>query len=239
MRGRTVINPVKFVVDLVYGHKPLLALVILINIVGSLFGLYYYWEQLMMTPWYYWLFVPDCPLYTFLMIFALIFIAAGKRFDTFNVVTAVGLAMYGAWTMLVLLYFREVYFAPGNALMSAALWISHCGMALESVLLLPYIKKTGIISWLIAGAWFLVQTFFDYFVPFTYAGLPMRLHPLAIMEYYTRGAISFDFLLSRLEVVMYMTFAMAVIFTAAMFVLSRAWDIRLSGGSRTQKELDT
>lgn len=223
------------VVDLVYGHKALLALVILINIVGSLFGLYYYWDQLMMTPWYYWLFVPDCPLYTFLLIFALIFIAAGKRYDTFNVATAVGLAMYGAWTMFVLLFFSEVYFAPENALMSVGLWVSHGGMALESILLMPYIKKAGVFFWLIAGAWFLVQTFFDYFVPFTYAGLPMRLHPLAILEYYTLGTYSFGILEAKLEAMMYITFAMVLIFIVAMFALSRAWDIRLFGDSPEQK----
>ena len=217
-------NPVKFVVDLVYGDRRLLAVIILINIVGSTFGLYYYWDQLMVTPWYYWLFVPDCPLYTFFMIFALAFIAFGKRHDTFNVVTAVGLAMYGTWTMLVLLYFSELYFAPENAFMSVGLWVSHCGMALESVLLLPYIKKVGAFSWLIASAWFLVQTFFDYFIPFTYNGLTMRLHPLALLEYYSQGYAGYSILMSKLNVVMYMTFAMVIVFTLGMYVLSRVWD---------------
>jgi len=216
-----VINPVKAVVDIVYGHKPVLALVIIINIIGSLFGLYYYWEQLMMTPWYYWLLVPDCPLYTFLMIFALLFIAAGKRYDTFNVVTAAGLAMYGAWTMFVLLYFREVYFTLWNAPMSAALWVSHGGMALESVLLLPYIKKAGIVSWLIAGAWFLAHTFFDYFVPFVYDGAAMRLHPLAIMEYYAQGAAGYGYLLAKLDTMMYATFALSLFTIALLLVISK------------------
>lgn len=218
-------NPVKWVVDLVYGDRRLLALVILINIIGSAFGLYYYWQQLMMTPWYYWLFVPDCPLYTFFMIFALLFIAMGKRSDTFNVVTAVGLAMYGAWTMLVLIYFREIYFAPGNALMSAGLWISHFGMALECIFLLPYIKKAGVFSWLAAGAWFLLHDIMDYFVPFTYDGLMMRLHPLAIMEYYTQGMRGFEVLASKLDTMMYVTFAMTFIFIALIYVISRKWAV--------------
>jgi uncharacterized membrane protein YpjA len=219
-----VINPLK-IVDLVYGDRRLMALVLLINIAGSAFGLYYYWEQLMMTPWYYWLFVPDCPLYTFFMIFALIFIVMGKRHDTFNVITAVGLAMYGAWTMLVLLYFGEVFFAPENALMSSALWISHLGMALESVLLIPYIKKTGILSWLIAAAWFLLQDFMDYFVPFMYNGQIMRLHPLAIMEYYTRGLNSFPVLEAKLNMMMYATFAMTMVFPALIYILSKNWTL--------------
>lgn len=232
-----MINPVKYVIDLVYGDKRILALVIIINIIGSLFGLYYYWDQLMMTPWYYWIFVPDCPLYTFFMIFALLFIAMGKRFDTFNTITAVGLAMYGTWTMIILLYFSEVFFAPQNALMSVGLWVSHCGMALESVLLLPYIKRSGPVSWAIAGAWFLAQDYFDYFVPFTYAGLPMRLHPLAIMEYYTQGTAGISQLLSKLDMVMYLTFALTVAFIIAMFALSKIWDIKLTTRRKEQEDL--
>jgi uncharacterized membrane protein YpjA len=211
------------VVDLVYGHKALLALVVIINVIGSLFGLYYYWDQLMMTPWYYWLFVPDCPLYSLFMVFALIFIAMGKRFDTFNVITTVGLAMYGAWTMFTLIFFREVFFAPENALMSIVLWASHLGLALESVLLLPYIKKAGIVSWTLAGAWFLAQDFFDYFIRFTYAGHVMRLHPLAIMEYYTRGMNSYGYLLAKLDSTMYVTFALSFFFIALMLFISKKW----------------
>jgi uncharacterized membrane protein YpjA len=230
-------NPVKFVVDLVYRDRRILALIIIINIIGSAFGLYYYWEQLMMTPWYYWLFVPDCPLYTFLLIFALLFIVMGKRFDTFNTITAVGLALYGTWTMLILLYFSEVFFSPENALMSCALWISHCGMALESVLLLPYIKKARIVSWAIAGAWFFILGFFNYFVWFTYNGLPMRLHPLAVMEYYTQGTAGYSELSSKLNTVMYLTFALNVIFIVGMFALSRIWDIKLTLERKEQKDI--
>ncbi len=229
-------NPVKWVVELVHGDRRLLVIIILINIIGSAFGLYYYWDQLTMTPWYYWLFVPDCPLYTFFMIFALLLIAVGKPNDTFNVVTAVGLAMYGAWTMLVLIYFGEVYFAPENALMSSALWISHCGMALESVFLLPYIKKAGILSWIVAAAWFLVQDFMDYFVPFMSHGQVMRLHPLALMEYYTRGMGSFAFLAAKLDTLMYITFAMTLIFVIGMYLLGKAWDLKLFQESRGQKQ---
>ena len=231
-----MINPVKFVVEHIYGDRRILGLIIFINIIGSAFGLYYYWDQLMMTPWYYWLFVPDCPLYTFLLIFALLFIAAGKRFDTLNTVTAVGLATYGAWTMLILLYFSEVFFSPENALMSCALWISHCGMALESVLLLPYIKKARIVSWAVAGAWFFVLAFFNYFVWFTYNGLPMRLHPLAVMEYYAQGTAGFAALSAKLNTVMYLTFALSVAGIIVMFALSRIWSFNVSE-RKEQKEL--
>jgi uncharacterized membrane protein YpjA len=231
-----LINPVKFVVEHVYGDRRILALIIFINVIGSAFGLYYYWDQLMMTPWYYWLFVPDCPLYTFLLVFALLFIIAGRRFDTFNTITAVGLAVYGTWTMLILLYFSEVFFSPVNALMSCALWISHCGMALESVLLLPYIKNARVVSWAVAEAWFFILAFFNYFVWFTYNGLPMRLHPLAVMEYYAQGTTGFAALSSKLNTVMYLTFALSVAGLVVMFALSRVWDFNVPE-RKEQKEI--
>jgi uncharacterized membrane protein YpjA len=232
-----MINPVKIVLNLVYGDKRILALIIIINIIGSAFGLYYYWDQLMMTPWYYWLFVPDCPLYTFLLVFALLFIAMGRRYDTFNTITAVGLALYGTWTMTILPYFSEVFFSPVNATMSCALWISHCGMALESVLLLPYIKKAGFVSWITAGVWFFVLAFFNYFVWFTYEGVPMRLHPLAVMEYYAQGTAGYGALALKLNTVMYLTFAMNVVFIVGMFALSRIWDFKQLPEGKRQKEI--
>ena len=220
-----MIKIIRSIIDWIYRDHRILSIIIAINIVGSLFGLYYYWDQLMMTPWYYWIFVPDCPLYTFLMIFALIFLVLGKRYDTFNAVTAVGLSMYGTWTMFVLLYFNEIYFAPQNALMSMGLFVSHGGMAIESVLLLPYLKRTKLVPWIIAGAWFLVQTLFDYFVPFMYNGLTMRLHPLAILEYYAQGEAGFEIITSKLNMVMYATFAMCFLFVVMIYVLSKTWDM--------------
>lgn len=232
-----MIKIIRSIIDWIYRDHRILSIIIAINIIGSLFGLYYYWDQLMMTPWYLWIFVPDCPLYTFLMIFALIFLVLGKRYNTFNTIVAVGLSMYGTWTMLVLLYFNELYFSPANALMSTGLFVSHGGMALESVLLLPYLKKTKIIPWLIAGAWFLIQTFFDYFVPFTYNGMTMRLHPLATLEYYYAGSSYFGVIASKLNVVMYATFAMCFIFIAIVYVLSKTWDMNLGQATESKKNV--
>ena len=234
-----MIKLIRSIVNRINNDRRILAIIIAFNIIGSLFGLYYYWEQLMMTPWYLWIFVPDCPLYTFLMIFALIFLIAGKRYNTFNTVVAVGLSMYGSWTMLVLLYFREIYFDPTNALMSVGLFVSHFGMALECVLLLPYLKNVKPHSWLIAWAWFTVQTFFDYFVPYTYNGFTMRLHPLAILEYYARRTTYAGILSEKLNVVMFITFAMCFIFVGLIFFLAKTWEGKIFSSGIVQKDANT
>jgi hypothetical protein len=100
-------------------------------------------------------------------------------------------------------------------------------MALECIFLLPHVKKAGIISWAAAGAWFLLQTFMDYFVPFTYNSVIMRLHPLALMEYYTRGMGSFGFLSAKIDTMMYITFAMTLIFIALIYAVSRKWALTI------------
>jgi uncharacterized membrane protein YpjA len=208
------------------GDRRLLAIIILINVAGSLFGLYYYWEQLMMTPWYLWLAVPDCPLYTFFMIFALSLVLLKRPSDTLNAITAVGLSMYGTWTVLVLLYFGEIYFAPRNALMSAGLWVSHLGMALEGFLLLPYLARVKPASWAITAIWFLALDAVDFFYQFTYLGLPMRTHPLAIMEYYVQGSPAALPLLEKIDTLLYVTFGLSIIFFIAMVALGKAYAYR-------------
>ena len=210
-------------IDGIDGDRRLLAVILLINVAGSLFGLYYYWDQLMMTPPWLWLAVPDCPLYTFFMIFALALILLHKPWDMLNTITAVGLSAYGTWTCVALIYFSELYFSPGNALFSAGLWASHFGMALEGFLLLPFIAKAKPFSWAATAIWFLVLDAVDFFYRFTYNGLPMRTHPLAVLEYYIQNDPYQAALLAKIDTLAYVTFGLTAIFFVAMLLLSRAY----------------
>ncbi len=207
------------IIEAVNADRRLLITVLLINVAGSAFGLYFYWDQLMKTPWYLWLAVPDCPLYTFFMIFALALVLLRKPSDTLNAVTAVGLTAYGTWTMLVLLYFGEVYFSPGNELMSSALWVSHGGMALEGFLLLPYLGRVRPISWAFTALWVLVLDAVDFFYRFDYHGQLMRTHPLALMELGNTNAA----LQAKIDSLVYVTFGLTFGFFVIMVALSRLY----------------
>jgi uncharacterized membrane protein YpjA len=217
-----MINLIKRIIDGIYKNKPLLAIIIFINILGSMFGLYYYWGQLMMTPAYLWIFVPDCPLYTFFMIFALILIIKSKTSDTFYAITATGLAIYGFWTMFTLLYFNEYFFVRGSELMSSALFISHFGMALESVLLVPYLKNVKLISWAITATWFFIHDIVDYFIYFSYRGILARTHPLATLEFLLKkyGIVE---PIAKMDGMFYITLGMMIIFLAFIICLSKIW----------------
>ncbi len=228
---------IRRIIEAINADRRLLIIILLINVAGSLFGLYYYWDQLMMTPWSLWLAVPDCPLYTFFMIFVLLLILIGKPSDTLNVVTAVGLTMYGTWTTIVLLYFRDIYFDPTNALMSSGLWISHAGMALEGFLLLPYLARAKPISWVLTAVWFVVLDAVDYFYSFVYNGQPMRCHPLAIMEYYN-GAYDAS-LQAKIDSLVYVTFGLTAIFFVLMLALSRVYKREPDAKIAMEKEIRT
>lgn len=208
----------------IYGDKRLLAIIIIINIIGAIAGLFYYWDQLAMTPWYLWLFVPDCPLYVFFMAIALSLIWLGRPHGTFNLITAVGCAMYGTWTMLTLIYFSEMYFSPANALMSSLLFISHFGMAVESLLLVPYVKYVKAISWADTAVWFIILDLGDFYIRFTYDGHDMRLHPLAMMEYIARNLGVAPFL-AKVDNLLYLTIGLTIAAMLFIFIMARIWPV--------------
>ena len=167
--------------------RALLLLIILANIIGTLFGFYYYSDQLYATPLLLWVFVPDCPLYT--LLFVARFIKTNRVFDF---VVAVGLFKYACWTLFVLLFHSSLYFAPQYAVMSSILLILHTGMALEAFLIVPLKPDVKMVA--ASLAWFLLNDLFDYGI---------GTHPLIPMD--------------NFWVVIAFTFAMTFVSTALLY----------------------
>lgn len=145
---------------------------ILANLAGFLFGLYYYWPQLSQTPLGYWLLVIDCPL--FVLAFALLLVF-DVRDPFWNLLAGVGLSKYGLWTVFVILYSWNQFMA-WNPVMYPLLLFAHLGMAIESVFLLPRMKS-GFDN-LRAIPLFLLMDYYDYFKglhPWLPSGTPMHL----------------------------------------------------------------
>lgn len=211
-------------IEKVNADRRLLTVVLLINVAGTLFGFYYYREQLSITPWYLWLAVPDCPLYTlFMAILLFAMLAFNKKSDTFNVIATVGMTTYGVWTTIVLLYFGEIYFSPENALFSVGLWLSHAGMALEGLLMLPYLTRVKPESWALAAAWFAVLDWIDYAYHFTYNGFLVRTHPLALLEYYLVRQGYQGPLYQKIDSLSYLTFGLTIACFVLLIILSKAY----------------
>lgn len=106
-------------------------ILLLINLIGFVFGIYYYTFQLQHTPWYLWLLVIDCPLFVLLFI-----IAYAARSDLFRFFTSVGLFKYGLWTVFVILILYPL-FIEWDPVLYPLILVLHIGMMLESFILLP------------------------------------------------------------------------------------------------------
>jgi uncharacterized membrane protein YpjA len=142
----------------------IISLIVLIDLVGMAYGYYYYAEQLGSTPFYLWLFVPDCPFYVMLFTIALLLAVFGIESKLFSYIAAVGMMKYGIWTLAALLLFRNYFFSSPFWLLSSVLFVLHIGMFSEGPLLIP--KKLSWFHVSIALPWFLIHDYFDYFYGF-------------------------------------------------------------------------
>ena len=143
-------------------NKKWLAFLVLINIGGFIYGIYYYSYQLSITQVYLWPFTIDSPLYVIFFAFTSYLLYKNKRIPNwFLFLTAVGLIKVGIWTTLVLWFYSDYYFATAFAL-NIAILILHVGMVLEGLVLIPrFSVKTK--EFLAVLAWFLFNDWLDYF----------------------------------------------------------------------------
>jgi len=143
-----------------------------INVIGSIYGYYFYSPQLSQTPTALLVFVPDCPLYTTLFALVIILAVLGYRNDLFNFIVSIGLVKYAIWTLFILSSFSGFYFQTSFDITVQAiiLFVLHIGMFLEG-LVFPFGKIRG---WHVAAAfgWFLLNDLMDYFGPVLHPFIP-------------------------------------------------------------------
>lgn len=112
-------------------------LLILINLIGFIFGIYYYLPQLSQNNFLSWVLIIDCPL--FALLFALILLFDIKN-AFFNFFVSTGLIKYGAWTVFVILLLWDQFILISA--MYPYLLIAHFFMIFEFIFLLPQLKIT-------------------------------------------------------------------------------------------------
>lgn len=163
---------------------------LVVTLIGSAFGYYYYQYQFSTTPPYLWLFVPDCPLFTTFFAIVLIGQLMGKESPLFNAFTFAGLLKYGIWTVFVLLLYWNDYLSDGEGLFRGVLMIMHIGMVLLALTLANdlrrdmQMKRIGTGGIYLVGSAFLVFDFFDYVVG-TYPLIP-TVH-LGLVSWFSVG----------------------------------------------------
>ncbi|KAA9026112.1 DUF1405 domain-containing protein [Niallia endozanthoxylica] len=134
-------------------------LLLVVNILGTVYGYYWYGWQLADTPAKFLLFVPDSPTASLFFVFVLIAFLMGKNWPLFEALAVVTLLKYGIWAVVMNFL---VYFAGGELNFTAwMLILSHAGMAVQGLLYAPYYR---IKTWhlIVTGIWTLHNDVIDY-----------------------------------------------------------------------------
>ncbi|WP_411909099.1 DUF1405 domain-containing protein [Bacillus sp. RAR_GA_16] len=139
--------------------KPFLVLLLLINVLGTIYGYYWYGWQLADTKPIFLLFVPDSPTASLFFCFVLLAFLFGKNWPLMEGLAAVTLFKYGIWAVVMNgLVMVETGQLSGVAIM---LILSHLGMAIEGLLFTPFyaIKPWHLVA---VAIWTLHNDVIDY-----------------------------------------------------------------------------
>ncbi|ARQ06940.1 DUF1405 domain-containing protein [Macrococcoides canis] len=140
-------------------NKKFLIFIILCNIVGTIYGYYWYLGQLQQTKWYFMPFVPDSPTASLFLVIALTAIVWNRHLPLIEVLAFVTLIKYGVWAVvmniLVFITLDEV------TAMGMMLIISHAIMAIQALLFVP-LFRVSLLSIVIAAIWVFHNDVIDY-----------------------------------------------------------------------------
>jgi uncharacterized membrane protein YpjA len=140
-------------------HRSILWLLLIINILGTIYGYIWYGSQLSETPLQFLLFVPDSPTASLFFVFVLIAFLLGRNWPLLEALAMVTLFKYGIWAVVMnLLVWKETGTLDPIAWM---LILSHAAMALEGILYAPFYRLK---PWHLAFAaiWTLHNDVIDY-----------------------------------------------------------------------------
>jgi uncharacterized membrane protein YpjA len=137
----------------------MLWLVLIINVLGTIYGYIWYGYQLEQTPTIFLIFVPDSPTASLFFCFVLLGFILKKNFRLFEALAIITLVKYGIWAVVMnILTLMETGNLPIEGYM---LIVSHGAMAVQGILYSPYYRfKLGHL--VVAGIWTLHNDIIDY-----------------------------------------------------------------------------
>jgi uncharacterized membrane protein YpjA len=122
----------------ILADRRFLLLLFLINVIGTIYGYYWYMPQLAETPMKFLLFVPDSPTACLFFVLVLWAFIRGKNWPLMEALAIVTLVKYGVWAvimnLLVLLVTGDLHWT-GYMLMG-----SHLAMAIQGILYAPFYR---------------------------------------------------------------------------------------------------
>ena len=138
-------------------------LIVAINLAGTVFGFWYYQEQLATTSMVMWPLVPDSPLATLAIALAIAAWKLGHELPWLTAIAFFGNIILGLWTPYTLLAFYDAY-SFLDPLMFQFLFWSHLAMVVQAFVLYR-ITDFPVWSVGVALAYYTLNLIVDYFVP--------------------------------------------------------------------------
>lgn len=140
-------------------RKSILFFLALANGLGSLYGYYWYQQQLSDAPWYLWPVIPDSPLSATLFSIFLFIRLKQRNIPWLFLMANLMMIKYGIWAVIINL---DVYIS-GNTFTweNLHLSISHAIMAIQGLLFFRQIKYGHVDYWL-SASWLILNDFCDY-----------------------------------------------------------------------------
>ncbi len=145
-------------------HRNLIILLILVNLAGTIYGWYYYKFQLMVSNPILWPLITDCPNASLFFAMAAYLIYSKRKKDDFTFFASANMVKYGIWTMAILMYHRDYFFAPERYLLYSGIFVTHLFLVLEAIPLKNTISSISRRGLAVTFLWLLINDFFDYVV---------------------------------------------------------------------------
>lgn len=143
----------------ILADRKVLWLLLGINLLGTIYGYYWYRYQLAETPPIFLPFVPDSPTASLFFVFVLVAFLLRRNWPLFEVLAIVTLFKYGIWAVVMN---GLVSIVNGGLDWTGYMLIaSHLGMAIQGILYAPFYRIKGW-HFIIAALWVLHNEMIDY-----------------------------------------------------------------------------
>ncbi len=140
-------------------NRFILWLLLLCNLLGTIYGYIWYLPQLMRSEWYFWIFIPDSPTASLFLTISIFLMLFNKRNAIIDTLAFVTLIKYGFWAVIMNIFMfihdDTVYIA------GIMLIFSHAIMAIQAILFLPRLTVTAL-SLTITLIWIFHNDVIDY-----------------------------------------------------------------------------
>ena len=152
-------NPLLTQLKFLLFHKSFMWLLLVINVLGTIYGYIWYMWQLKITDPIFLIFVPDSPTASLFFSIALFGWLINRNFKLIEALALITLVKYGLWAVVMNIWTQ--FEAGPIGFVGWMLVVSHFAMAVQALLYIPKYKFNWI-HVLIAAIWTLHNDVIDY-----------------------------------------------------------------------------